>query len=62
MVPLRGAGVGFVGVLLAIALSGWRSWHATACVLVGAPLLAVVAKRTGRPLGPGREWRFTQSV
>lgn len=42
---LRGAGVGFVGVLLAIALSGWRSWSATAGVLVGAPLLAVVAKR-----------------
>lgn len=41
---LRGAGVGFVGVLLAIALSGWRSWYATACVLVGAPLCAVVAK------------------
>ncbi|MCE9631508.1 MAG: hypothetical protein K8S94_12445 [Planctomycetia bacterium] len=42
---LRGAGVGFVGVLLAIALSGWRSWSATVCVLGGAPLLAVVAKR-----------------
>jgi hypothetical protein len=42
---LRGAGVGFIGVLLAIALSGWRSWYATACVLAGAPLLALVAKR-----------------
>ena len=41
---LRGAGVGFVGVLLAIALAGWRSWRATACVLVGAPLLALAAK------------------
>lgn len=42
---LRGAGVGFIGVLLAVALSGWRSWYATACVLAGAPVLAVVAKR-----------------
>lgn len=41
---LRGAGVGFVGVLLAIALAGRRSWWATACVLGGAPLLALVAK------------------
>jgi hypothetical protein len=42
---LRGAGVGFIGVLLAVALSGWRSWYAAACVLGGAPLLALVAKR-----------------
>jgi len=42
---LRGAGVGFVGVLLAIALAGWRSWYATAGVLIGAPVLALVAKR-----------------
>ena len=42
---LRGAGVGFIGVLLAVALSGWRSWYAPACVLAGAPLLALVAKR-----------------
>lgn len=42
---LRGAGVGFIGVLLAVALSGWRSWYATACVLAGAPVLALVAKR-----------------
>jgi hypothetical protein len=42
---LRGAGVGFVGVLLAIALSGWKSRYAVPGVLVGAPLLALVAKR-----------------
>lgn len=42
---LRGAGVGFIGVLLAVALSGWKSWYATACVLAGAPVLALVAKR-----------------
>lgn len=42
---LRGAGVGLVGVLLASALSGWRSRYSTACVLAGAPLLAVAAKR-----------------
>lgn len=42
---LRGAGVGLVGVLLAIALSGWRSRYSTACVLAGAPLMAVAAKR-----------------
>jgi hypothetical protein len=37
---LRAAGVGCVGVLLAIAFSGWRSWYSTASVLVGASLLA----------------------
>jgi hypothetical protein len=42
---LRGAGVGLVGVLLAIALSGWKSRYAVASVLVGAPLLALAAKR-----------------
>lgn len=42
---LRGAGVGFIGVLLAGALSSWRSWPAPVAVLAGAPLLAVVAKR-----------------
>jgi hypothetical protein len=42
---LRAAGVGCVGVLLAIAVSGWRSWYATACVLAGGPVLALVAKR-----------------
>jgi hypothetical protein len=42
---LRGAGVGFVGVLLAVALSGRRSWPATAAVLAGGPLLALAAKR-----------------
>jgi hypothetical protein len=42
---LRGAGVGFVGVLLAIALSGWKSRHAVPGVLVSAPVLALVAKR-----------------
>ena len=42
---LRAAGVGLVGVLLAIALSGWRSPYSMACVLAGAPLLAVAAKR-----------------
>jgi hypothetical protein len=42
---LRGAGVGLVGVLLAIALSGWRSPSSTVSVLAGAPLLALAAKR-----------------
>lgn len=42
---LRGAGVGLVGALLAIALSGWRSPYSPACVLAGAPLLALAAKR-----------------
>lgn len=42
---LRGAGVGLLGVLLAIALSGRRSRYAVAGVLAGAPLLALVAKR-----------------
>jgi hypothetical protein len=41
---LRGAGVGFIGVLLAIAVSCYRSRSAVAAVLVGAPLLALVAK------------------
>lgn len=42
---LRGAGAGIVGLLLAVALSGRRSWPATAAVLVGGPLLALAAKR-----------------
>jgi len=42
---LRGAGVGFIGVLLSIALSGWKSKAAVPTVLLGAPLLALVAKR-----------------
>lgn len=42
---LRGAGVGCIGVLLAAAFAGRRSWPATATVLAGAPLLAVAAKR-----------------
>jgi hypothetical protein len=41
---LRGAGVGLIGVLLAIALSGWKSRAAVPAVLVGAPLLALAAK------------------
>jgi hypothetical protein len=41
---LRGAGVGLIGVLLAIALHGWYSRYATAATLVGAPFLAVTAK------------------
>ena len=52
---LRAAGVGLVGVLLAIALSGWRSPYSMACVLAGAPLLAVAAKRINfgtPPIGP----------
>ena len=54
-VLLRGAGVGLVGVLLAVALSGRNSPAALAAVLVGAPLLAVAAKRVNfgaMPLGP----------
>lgn len=41
---LRGAGVGLIGVLLAIALSSWKSRVAAAAVLLGAPLLALAAK------------------
>jgi len=41
---LRAAGVGLIGVLLAIALSGWKSRAAVPAILVGAPLLALVAK------------------
>lgn len=41
---LRGAGVGLIGVLLAIALSGWKSRAAVPAVLVGAPLAALAAK------------------
>jgi hypothetical protein len=41
---LRGAGVGLIGVLLAVALSGWKSRAAVPVILVGAPLLALVAK------------------
>lgn len=42
---LRGAGVGLIGVLLAIALSGWKSRAAVPTLLIGAPLLALAAKR-----------------
>lgn len=42
---LRGAGVGLVGVLLAIALSGWTSRAAVPTLLAGAPALALAAKR-----------------
>jgi hypothetical protein len=42
---LRAAGVGFVGVLLAIAASAWRSPYRIVGVLAGAPLLALLAKR-----------------
>lgn len=42
---LRGAGVGVVGVLLALAVSGWRSRYATVVALAGGPLLALAAKR-----------------
>ena len=42
---LRGAGVGLIGVLLSIALSGWKSRAAMPTLLVGAPLLALAAKR-----------------
>lgn len=41
---LRGAGVGLIGVLLAIALSGWKSRAAVPAILAGAPALALVAK------------------
>ncbi len=41
---LRGAGVGLIGVLLATALSGWRSRAAVPAILIGAPALALVAK------------------
>jgi len=41
---LRGVGVGLIGVLLAIAVSGWKARAAVPTVLVGAPLLALVAK------------------
>lgn len=41
---LRAVGVGLIGVLLAIAISGWRSRYAVMAALVGAPLLASVAK------------------
>jgi len=41
---LRGVGVGLIGVLLAIALSGWKSRAAVPVVLAVAPLLAIVAK------------------
>ena len=41
---LRGVGVGLIGVLLAIALSGWKSRAAVPAVLAVAPLLAIVAK------------------
>jgi len=52
---LRGAGVGLIGVLLAVALSGWKSWAAVPTVLLAAPLLALAAKRINfgaMPLGP----------
>lgn len=42
---LRAAGVGFVGVLLAIAASAWRSPYRVVGVVTGAPLLALLAKR-----------------
>lgn len=42
---LRGVGVGLTGVLLAITLSGWRSRYGVAAALMGAPLLAIAAKR-----------------
>ena len=52
---LRGAGVGLIGVLLAIALSGWKSRAAVPTLLVGAPLLALAAKWINfgaRPIWP----------
>jgi hypothetical protein len=52
---LRGAGVGLVGLLLAIALSGWKSRAAVPTVLLGAPALALLAKRInfgGMPIWP----------
>jgi hypothetical protein len=44
---LRGVGVGLIGILLALSLSlsHWRMRHALPMVLVGAPVIAVVAKR-----------------
>lgn len=42
---LRAAGVGLVGVLLAIALSGQSVLRAVTAAVVGAPLLALAAKR-----------------
>ncbi len=41
---LRGAGVGLIGVLLAIALSTWKSRAAVPTLLIIAPVLALVAK------------------
>jgi hypothetical protein len=41
---LRGAGVGLIGVLLAIAMSGWKSRAAVPALLIAAPLLALAAK------------------
>jgi hypothetical protein len=52
---LRGAGVGLVGVLLAIALSGQSFLRAVTAAAVGAPLLALAAKRINfgaMPIGP----------
>ena len=41
---LRGAGVGLIGVLLAIAMSGWKSRAAVPALLIAAPLLGLAAK------------------
>lgn len=41
---LRGAGVGLIGVLLASALASWKSRASVPAVLIGAPVLALVAK------------------
>jgi hypothetical protein len=41
---LRAAGVGLIGVLLAIALSGWKSRAAVPTLLVVPPLLALAVK------------------
>ncbi|MFM7205724.1 MAG: hypothetical protein ACKO4T_03510, partial [Planctomycetaceae bacterium] len=41
---LRGAGVGLIGVLLASTLASWKSRAAVPAVLIGAPVLALVAK------------------
>jgi uncharacterized protein YfiM (DUF2279 family) len=52
---LRGAGVGPVGLLLAIALSGWKSRAAVPTLLLGAAALALLAKRInfgGMPIWP----------
>lgn len=52
---LRGAGVAVVGLLLAIALSGWKSRAAVPTLLLGAPALALLAKRInfgGMPIWP----------